>query len=264
MPPVSASPAYRDLSDWVVLRVLEAIRAGDIRPGERLVEHDVAARFMVSRAPVRDALHKLESLGVAERRFPRGIYVRAWTDQDATELLQVLDALILMSVQLAADRLTSNDLEALTGILRETERVLAQAEPDPARRLALDLEFHRVIAEASGNRRLADLMTGLSLPLSLYTHETYAVDGSFSSASIHADLLEALRRRDVAASVASVLRNAPKSRAMFERALRQRALGESAGDRPNGDPAPHSTSDSNENPTGSVNASVPARVGVNR
>lgn len=148
MPLVSESPAYRDLSDWVVLRVLDAIRNGRIRPGDRLVEHDVAATFGVSRAPVRDALHKLETLGVVERRQPRGVYVRSWSDQDATEVVELTDALILTSVQLGADRLTDEDLAELESLLLEAAAVANSAEDDPARRQELDLQFHLVIARA--------------------------------------------------------------------------------------------------------------------
>ncbi len=116
----SESPVYRDLTDWVVLCVLESVRRGDIRPSERLVEHEVATRFGVSRAPVRDALHKLETLGVVERRRPRGVYVRSWTDQDATEVLELMDALILLSVQLSVDKLSTDDLRELAEVVEES------------------------------------------------------------------------------------------------------------------------------------------------
>ena len=164
MPLPSESPAYRDLSDWVVLRVLDAIRNGGIRPGDRLVEHEVAATFGVSRAPVRDALHKLETIGVVERRLPRGVYVRSWSDQDATEVVELIDALILTSVQMGADRLTDDDLAQLERYLVDTAALANSADDDPVRRQEMDLEFHLIIARAAGNRRVVQMMETLGTP----------------------------------------------------------------------------------------------------
>src|ERR1017187_3650630 len=53
---LSSKPVYRALTDWVVLKILEGVRKGDLVPDQRLSEEDLAQRFDVSRAPVRDAL----------------------------------------------------------------------------------------------------------------------------------------------------------------------------------------------------------------
>ena len=107
------TPDYRDLSEWVAVKIMNGIRDGDIVPGERLVEHDVAARLGVSRAPVRDALRRLEVLGVVVRRAPRGYFVQTWTERDAMEILLLLDAVINLSVRLAIGRLSAADFAQL-------------------------------------------------------------------------------------------------------------------------------------------------------
>jgi DNA-binding GntR family transcriptional regulator len=219
LPLAKASPTYRDLSDWVVLRLLDSIRSGAMRPGQRLVERDIAERLGVSRAPVRDALHKLETLGVAERRSPRGICVRSWTDDDATEVVELTDTLILLSVQLAVNKLTEDDFESLSAVLEEAKHLSDDGPADPRRRLELDFRFHLIIARASGNKRVIQLLESLSLPMQLYAHETYEqLDIGFNT-QIHTDLLNALRRRDEVAAIGSVFKNAPASRAVFSRAL---------------------------------------------
>lgn len=82
-----------------------------------------------------------------------------------------------------------------------------------------------IMARRSGNRRVAKLMETLGLPMQLYARETYgALERGFAY-RIHTDLLEALRRRDKAAAVASVLRHAPESEAVFARAVQQRVPG---------------------------------------
>jgi DNA-binding GntR family transcriptional regulator len=214
-------PAYRDLSDWVVLRVLDSIRTGTIRPGERLVEHEVATRFGVSRAPVRDAFHKLQNIGVVERVRPRGVSVRSWTDEDAAEVYLLMDTFILMSVQLAVPKLTPEDIAALEGSLAEAREGLAAGTLNATSQLAIDLRFHSIITRATGNRRLVELMDTLTLPLGLYGSQEYDHLQPAFWLRIQTDLFDNLKRGDVDGAVLCVLRNARQSEAMFFRALEQ-------------------------------------------
>ncbi len=167
--PEVEAPDYRGLSEWVVLKVIDGVRKGVFIPGERLLEEDLARRFGVSRAPVRDAMHRLENLGVIERRQPRGVYVTHWTQDDRAEVLAIADALILASVQLALDRLTEADFDALDDIVDGIRTVVesGKAIPDLSTR---DAKFHKIIAMASGNRRLVELLDTLTLPLGLYNN----------------------------------------------------------------------------------------------
>jgi len=119
---LSSKPVYRALTDWVVLKILDAVRTGEFVPDQRLSEEDLAKRFDVSRAPVRDALHRLEQIGVVERRPPRGMYVRSWTDADYAEVLALVDALNLLSVQLSFGRLTEDDCAQLERIVDEARQ----------------------------------------------------------------------------------------------------------------------------------------------
>lgn len=219
MPIPTDTPAYRDLSDWVVLKILDAIKGGDIKPGERLVEHEVGTRFGVSRAPVRDAFHKLEKLEVVERARPRGVQVRSWTAEDAAEIYLIMDALILLSVQLAIPRLRSEDIAALDKIVAEARLAIETGGIDTARQIFLDLEFHSVVTRATGRRRLAELMDVLGLPITLYTQDSPSHLEPRMWLRIHAELLDCLRRRDVDGAVTSVLRNAHESEIIFLRGL---------------------------------------------
>ena len=200
------TPDYRDLSEWVVLRILNAIRSGAIAQGERLVERDIAERFDVSRAPVRDAFHTLERIGVLERLKPRGVSVRSWSEHDAVEILYLVDALIFMSIKLAIGRLTEDDFAALQGILDKTKQNMASAA-DRRQQLALDIEFHQIIARATGHRRLNEMLDRLTLPIGLWP-ETFLqrVVPTFSFRQ-HSELLEVLRKGDRDAAIACVVRH---------------------------------------------------------
>jgi DNA-binding GntR family transcriptional regulator len=188
------SPEYRSLPEWLVLRVIDGVRKGAFVPGERMLEEDLAQRFGVSRAPVRDAMHRLENLGVLERRMPRGVYVTHWTPDDRAEVLAIVDALILASTQLALERLTEEDFDALGGIVASTRAAL-EAGGTISDLTSRDEQFHRIIAVASGNRRLVELLDTLILPLGLYgnTADYYTPEEWLR---IHAGLFEALKLRD--------------------------------------------------------------------
>ena len=207
MPVPEQKPDYRDIAEWVVLRILDAVKSGAITSGERLVERDVAARFGVSRAPVRDAFHRLEGLGVIERCEPRGMCVRSWTEKDATEIVLVADGLIYISVQLAAERITDAELDELEAILKATSSMIASGSTDAREHLRLDLGFHLVIARASGNRRLIEMLENLIMPLDLYPDPfRVRIDPKFSLRQ-HKALLKALRARNRDAAVRCVLDN---------------------------------------------------------
>lgn len=217
--PTPKAPTYRDLSDWVVLQILDAIRNGTIEPGERLVEREVAERFGVSRAPVRDAFHKLERLDVVERVRPRGVRVREWTAEDAAEVYLMMDALILMSVRLATDRLRADEIEALADIIAEVRAADTADSLDPAMLVRSDQRFHAIVAAATGRRRLASMMESLALPISLYSVSPRSHLEARGWLRMHEELLEHLERRDVDGAVACVLRNAEESELTFMQAL---------------------------------------------
>jgi DNA-binding GntR family transcriptional regulator len=207
LPPFAESPEYRDLSEWLVGRILDAVKSGAIKPGERLVERDIAARFDVSRGPVRDALHKLESLGIVERRPPRGVYIRSWSAQDAIELAQLSDALIYLSVQLVADKLSEAQVKELEAILDETRTLAAAKEVDEVQLQRLDQRFHRTIAQASGNRRLIELLESFDIPLSIYPDPLNVQISPTFSLKQHTQLLDRLRARDRSGAVNAVVQN---------------------------------------------------------
>jgi DNA-binding GntR family transcriptional regulator len=212
---LSSVPVYRALTDWVVLKILGGVRNGEFLPDQRLSEQDLAQRFDVSRAPVRDALHRLEQIGVVERRLPRGSYVRRWTDADRTEVLALLDALILLSVQLSVGRLTPDDFAKLEQIIEESKQVANSDAQEDRLQIQRDANFHLIIARSSGNGRLVELMEQLMLPLQLYVTEAHDYLQRDFWLRIHAGLLEALRSGDMEKAVACSLTNARESRALL-------------------------------------------------
>jgi DNA-binding GntR family transcriptional regulator len=196
LPLPEASPLYKDLSDWVVNQILDSIKAGQLQPGERLIERQVAERFGVSRAPVRDAIHKLERLGVIVRDGARATHVRSWTTVDVIDLVTVLDSLIALSARLAAERLTPEQIVELENILEQTRQAVQQGSDNVAEQVALDVKFHVLIARASGNRLLADQIKIMWLPWQLHYQDFLARVGRAYSLQEHEELLDALKQGD--------------------------------------------------------------------
>jgi DNA-binding GntR family transcriptional regulator len=190
---LAPKPVYRALTDWVVLKILDGVKRGEFVPDQRLSEEELARRFDVSRAPVRDALHRLEQIGVVERRPPRGLYVRTWTAEDHAEVLALVDALNLLAVQLSFGRLTEDDFTRLEKIVAEAKSASDEGIEADRKQIQRDADFHLIIACASGNRRLVELMERLMLPCVLYVTEAHDYLQRDFWVSMHGSLLQALR-----------------------------------------------------------------------
>lgn len=190
---LAPKPVYRALTDWVVLKILDGVKKGEFVPDQRLSEEDLARRFDVSRAPVRDALHRLEQIGVVERRPPRGLYVRTWTSDDHAEVLALVDALNLLAVQLSFGRLSDDDFARLEKIVEEAGQATDEGIEADRKQIQRDADFHLIIAHASGNRRLVELMERLMLPCVLYVTEAHEYLQRDFWVSMHGSLLHALR-----------------------------------------------------------------------
>jgi DNA-binding GntR family transcriptional regulator len=228
LPVPNVSPEYRDLSDWVVMQILEAIKGGQIRPGERLVERDVAAQFSVSRAPVRDAFYKLEKLGVMVRKQPRANYVRSWTNREVAEVLFILDALILLSVQLAADRLSADHLAELEQIVEQTRAAVAAGSKNVWEQVDLDLAFHLTIARASGNSLLVEQIEALWRPMQICIADYLARFGREYSLRQHQELIEVFKQGDVRRAEELTRSHARESQIAILKALQAGSIEEPA------------------------------------
>lgn len=205
---LASKPVYRALTDWVVLRILDGVKRGEFVPDQRLSEEDLARRFEVSRAPIRDALHRLEQIGVVERRPPRGLYLRTWTTADHAEVLALVDALNLLAVQLSFGKLTADDFSQLERILEEAKQSTDTGIDADRKQIQRDADFHLIVARATGNRRLVELMERLMLPCVLYVTEAHDYLQREFWVNIHGSLLEALRGGDLQTAETRSISNA--------------------------------------------------------
>jgi DNA-binding GntR family transcriptional regulator len=134
-----------------------AILNGEYQPGTPLVEAELAARLGASRTPVREALQRLETEGLLERRGARGIVVRELRVEDVTCIFEIRESLESLAARRACRRMSPGVLAALRAIVDQ----MRGAVDDPNEMERLDTAFHdRILAVAEGarlRRMLSDL-----------------------------------------------------------------------------------------------------------
>lgn len=158
--PPPLSPLERaSLQERVHALLRNAIQSGELRPGQRLIEHKLASHFGVSRVPVREAIRKLEQEGLVVVSPRRAITVANVDPKEAEETYVVRMALEGMAARLAAAKATDEDLRRLSGILAAMEDSLAKRDTSGFERSVC--EFHDAIIDASGNRKLIELASNV-------------------------------------------------------------------------------------------------------
>lgn len=148
-------------------RVLATLRrmiaSGELAAGERLAEIPTAERLSVSRMPVRMAFRVLEQEGLLTRSGARGYEVRSVTTQDIRDGVEVRGALEGLAARQAVERgIDAQTLEALADCLREGDALMAKGwfnEDDTVAYHDMNVRFHGLIIEASGNRAIAEALS---------------------------------------------------------------------------------------------------------
>ncbi|WP_038039296.1 GntR family transcriptional regulator [Thermus thermophilus] len=176
-------------------RLRSAILKGELLPGQRLVEKDLAERFGLGRAAIRTALARLEQEGLVESAPYRGAWVRILSEEEALEVLEARMALESLAARHAARKATPEDIARLQGILREMEGRYARG--DLLAMSELNALFHRTLVEASRHRTAARLIEALRAQGVRYQYRTILVPGrSQRSLEEHRRILEAVSARN--------------------------------------------------------------------
>lgn len=160
---------FLPLRDVVFNTLRKAILTGELKPGERLLEIHLANRLGVSRTPIREAIRKLELEGLVIMIPRRGAEVAQITEKSLREVLEVRRALDALCAELACDRITAEEEERLKQACDEFER--ATETKDATTIAAADVALHDIIVQATGNRRLIQLINNLSEQMYRYRFE---------------------------------------------------------------------------------------------
>jgi DNA-binding GntR family transcriptional regulator len=180
-------------------QIREKIVYGELKPGAILTEAGLADEYGVSKAPVREALVLLGHEGLVESMPRVGHVVATFTVQDVLETFHLRSILEAAAAGLAAERITEEGIAALLKIVDEESALSERAQEGgfderafDERAYGLNIEFHQLIARASGNRRLADLIKQLIEDM----QRMLDFDPRLVTLRQHMEIVEALKHGD--------------------------------------------------------------------
>ena len=195
--------AYLPLRDVVFNTLREAILKGDLKPGERLMELQLASKLGVSRTPIREAIRMLEQEGLAVTTPRKGAEVAKMTLKDMEDVLEIRDALDELAVRIACQKISDEQLRQLEDMKELFEK---STQTGNVKKIAeADVTFHDVIYEATGNPKLVTLLNNLREQVYRYRVE-YIKDPKNYPTLIaeHEAILESLKNRDVKNAVVAM------------------------------------------------------------
>ena len=188
--------SYQPLREVVCETLREAIRSGVLKPGERLMEIQLADELGVSRTPVREAMRKLELEGYVIMLPRRGTYVANISIRDINEVFEIRTTMDALASGLAAERITEEELEQLERLLVsigeniETRNMKKVVEDD--------MEFHDILYKASRNQRLVGIISNLREQMTRFRSMSMSYPGRLKKTlEEHSRLVEAIAQRDV-------------------------------------------------------------------
>ncbi len=160
---------FLPLRDVVFNTLRQAILTGELKPGERLMEIHLANKLGVSRTPIREAIRKLELEGLVTMIPRRGAEVAQITEKSMNDVLEVRRAMDVLCVELACERISEEELVKLREACEHFEQM---TKTQDVKKIALaDVALHDIILQATGNRRLIQLVNNLSEQMYRYRYE---------------------------------------------------------------------------------------------
>ncbi len=211
-----AKPVHRDAYSLI----LDAIDTGIYRPGDRLVESELADRFGVSRTPVREALQRLETQSMLTRDG-RSLIVASLDHNQLAELYVVRAELEGLAARLAAKHATEEEVRVLRHMVEE-DRALTG---DPQAMSQANRRFHKQIHLASHNRYLVQQLDLVYRSMSLMATTSLAAEGrTEATLDEHAAIVDAISEGDGDAAYATLRTHISRA---FETRLRQDAADQS-------------------------------------
>jgi len=186
---------YKPLRDVVFENLRGAIVEGKLKPGQRLMEVQLAEQLGVSRTPVREAIRKLELEGLVVMLPRKGAYVANMSLKDVIDVLEIRASLEGLAASLSAERITDEDINTLETIVEEFENNVDESNVEAL--LKKDVEFHECIFKSTNNEKLHQLIN--SLWEQVYRFRVTYVSDYDSTVNIveeHKMILDAIKRGD--------------------------------------------------------------------
>lgn len=187
---------YKPLREIVLEALKDAIVNGQLKPGERLMEQQVAEELGVSRTPVREAIRKLEIEGFVIMIPRKGAYVSDVSLKDIAQVFEVRAAMEALAAGLAAQRMEDEQIEQLERKLVEVKKAIDKSDLENI--IQYDTEFHEIIYNASRNARLVQILNNLREQIQRYRSTSLASPGRLKDTlEEHKELVDAISAGNV-------------------------------------------------------------------
>jgi DNA-binding GntR family transcriptional regulator len=206
------------LTNALEKQIERLIVEGELAPGERLNEIQLANRFGTSRGPLREATRSLEAKGFVEVIRNRGVFVRQLSIEEALEVYDVRAALFGLAGRLLAQKMNDELLAKLNRQLDAMEAAAAQSDFETY--YPLNLEFHRTIVESAGNKTLLAEYLRFVKKMHLFRAKSLVQGGGLAvSNREHREMVDALASGDVERAHATHWRHVERAKARLLAAL---------------------------------------------
>ncbi|ATD27445.1 GntR family transcriptional regulator [Vibrio cholerae] len=201
--------------------LIEAIVEGELAPGSKISEPELAKQFQVSRGPLREALMRVEGLGLIERIPHIGARVIQLSPTKLVELYAVREALEGMAARLAARNITEIELAGLESLLSTHSTHIDQVEGASYFHQQGDFDFHYRIIQASRNQQLIGLLCDeLYHLLRMYRYQSpRSHSRPVEALEEHKFILRAIRQRDEELAEMLMRRHISRSRQLIEQQI---------------------------------------------
>jgi DNA-binding GntR family transcriptional regulator len=186
---------HQTLREKILENIRDAILKGDLKPGERVSEPDIAERYGISRTPIREAFRQLESEGYLTVIPRKGAVVAKHSEKDIEEFYSIKSVLEGYAAQLAAERMTPKDIDKLEAINNRLEKL--SKSKDVKTFFRVHNEFHENFFRAAGNQKLQELIQQLLKKFEYLRIASFSMPGRMEiSVQEHKKIIEAFRNND--------------------------------------------------------------------
>ena len=200
LPDVLMPVESKAIATHVYQQLRQAIRLGQLKPGERLVDAELADALRVSRATVREALRLLESKGLVVSKHRRGMYVTEFTADDLRDICNFRSLLETHAARMGARSITEEELAELERLIGEIYDAATRQDFEGI--VDLDLRFHLAICHFARSKRLLETWLSMETMLRAFLLLKYALyDDSGLIAASHQPIVDALREGDAERAV---------------------------------------------------------------
>lgn len=196
------------LKDQAADVLRDQIISGEILPGSKLVEREVAELLGISRAPARDALMQLEKEGLVVSKLDAR-YVIELTERDIRELHAIRLVLERLAVDLAAQNTNARNRAAQNAMLKKMEDSIANRDAGAFARA--DVEGHTLVWEQAGNLHLKNTLHSMIGPIFMFMANSAEYYDWNETLELHRDLVKCINAGDREAAQASIERHLQNS-----------------------------------------------------